>query len=770
MRAERGAGRDLRAGCRLLVVDDDRDFADSLGELLRLEGFEVDQAHSLVTARARLAERRPAIALIDIRLRDGSGLDLVAEVNAGYPEVTCIVMTAYASIDTAVATLHQQAYDYLRKPFYPEDLLATIDRCLERRALMAERDQAEAALKSRNQDLEALNRRLQGLVGSMRKLSSCTTLRGLSECLLEQAVELTGAASGAVTLRSGETAALDPPPGQSVTRRHEFALLGSDRRRIGSIVIGESAERALGAEDRELVQILVSYASEVVYLLQALDRVTWSELRLRDIIDHSPSLISLQDLAGRFLIVNKRFEAWHGIAATDAIGRTAASLFPAEVRRLYAPLGPGELDRQAEAEIELTFADGSRHSLLTTRFPVHAVEGGGLIGTGTIATDVTERRDAEARLRQAQKMEALGQLTGGVAHDFNNLLAVIQGNLSLLHAALGSRPELIELLDDAMAAAVAGADLTHRLLAFGRRQTLYPQPSDAGALLTQLVRVLERTLGAAITIRLDLAADLWPILVDRSLLETSILNLALNARDAMPEGGVLDIAAANVATCGDGAGFVEVVVTDTGSGMTPDVLARAPQPFFTTKAKGQGTGLGLSMVHGFVQQSGGSIALASAPGAGTTIRLRLPRAPVPPGQGTAGGVGGPPAAGTGAVILVVEDQPDVGRLIARILAQEGYVLLQASDGASALQLLAGRTDIALLLTDIALAGGMSGIELARAARADRPGMRLLYTSGYAPAALDGTAADLPAPLVPKPFQAEELLAAVRRALRAAPPA
>ncbi|MDH3772284.1 MAG: PAS domain S-box protein, partial [Nitrospirota bacterium] len=363
-------------------------------------------------------------------------------------------------------------------------------------------------------------------------------------------------------------------------------------------------DHPLTQEDHELTQILVSYASEAVHLLQALDRVSWSEARLRDIIDHSPSLISLQDLAGRFLIVNQRFEEWHGHRHQDVVGKTANDILSANAARLYGPGGDqaGNGEQMVDEEIEISFADGSLHSLLMTRFPVRAGDGR-LIGIGTIATDVTERRNAEEHLRQAQKMEALGQLTGGVAHDFNNLWAVIYGNLSLIGHDLQGPPELLELLEDASAATQAGADLTHRLLAFGRRQTLHPQPTDTRELLVKMFRVLQRTLGEAIVIEAGLNDELWPIEVDRSQLETSLLNLALNARDAMPEGGALRIAAQNVTRDGDVASgpFVMITVSDTGAGMAADVLARAVQPFFTTKSVGRGSGLGLSMVYGFAQ-------------------------------------------------------------------------------------------------------------------------------------------------------------------------
>ncbi|MGI9498955.1 MAG: response regulator, partial [Geminicoccaceae bacterium] len=418
-------------------------------------------------------------------------------------------------------------------------------------------------------------------------------------------------------------------------------------------------------------------------------------------------------------------------------------------------------------------ADGSEHTLLTTRFPVHAGDRG-LIGVGMIATDVTERLHAEEHLRQAQKMEALGQLTGGVAHDFNNLLAVIYGNLSLIRNELDVDGHLAELADDAAAAAKTGADLTNRLLAFGRQQELHPEPTDAKDLLIQFSRVLERTLGEAIAVELSMDDRLWPIDVDRGQLETSILNLALNARDAMPDGGVLGIAALNrlsearavgghdKAALGD---CVEIAVSDTGEGMGSDVQARAVQPFFTTKAVGQGSGLGLSMVYGFAEQSGGHVDLSSKVGSGTTVRLFLPRSFRWMERPNDTAIFAPAATKLGEQILLVEDQPAVRRLAKRILTRQGYDVLEAPDGKAALGILADHADVDLLFTDVVLPGGMSGVELAAAAGADRPGLKVLYTSGYAPERiLKDLGHGRDSLLVRKPFDADDLIRLVRQAL------
>jgi signal transduction histidine kinase/ActR/RegA family two-component response regulator len=428
-------------------------------------------------------------------------------------------------------------------------------------------------------------------------------------------------------------------------------------------------------------------------------------------------------------------------------------------------------------EIEVPFADGKLHAVLVTKFPVLGATGRPT-GVGTIATDVTDSRRAEEQLRQSQKTEALGQLTGGVAHDFNNLLAVISGNLDLMKDDLEGDPDLAELLEDALSSAQSGAELTHRLLAFGRRQTLHPQATDAGELVMGMSRMLERTLGETIETRWVLNEGLWPVEVDRNQLETSLLNLVINARDAMAEGGVLTIETAN-ATLDRGAAlaqdaavpgdYVVVSVTDTGTGMAPEIVEKAIQPFFTTKDVGHGSGLGLSMVYGFVKQSGGHLDISSSAGQGTAVRLYLPKAETNAREGETQAPGPAATDGSGERILVVEDKADVRRLATRILTRLGYEVLEAADGKSALESLAAGPKVDLLFTDVVLPGRISGADLAKEAQARHPELKVLYTSGYANnAALEYGSSRDEVRFIKKPFAKEGLARMVRRALEGSP--
>ena len=356
--------------------------------------------------------------------------------------------------------------------------------------------------------------------------------------------------------------------------------------------------------------------------------------------------------------------------------------------------------------------------------------------------DITEQRAIEDALRQSQKMEAVGQLTGGLAHDFNNLLTGITGCLDLIRTRLsqGRFDSVDRYVIAAQSAATRAAALTHRLLAFSRRQTLDPKPIDANQLVRGMEDLLERTVGPEIVVDVDLSDGLWTVLVDPSQLENALLNLCINARDAMPAGGRLSIATTNARFAPGTAGerdrpagdFVVLAVTDTGTGMTPEVVARIFDPFFTTKPLGQGTGLGLSMIYGFARQSGGEVRVQSSVGTGTTMQIFLPRHDAAPERLDAA-ADVPVAAGSAKSerILVVDDDPTIRVLVGEVLQDFGYDVLEAMDGPSGLKHLQSDDAIALLVTDVGLPGGMNGRQLAEAGRTLRPGLPVLFITGHA---------------------------------------
>jgi signal transduction histidine kinase/ActR/RegA family two-component response regulator len=385
-------------------------------------------------------------------------------------------------------------------------------------------------------------------------------------------------------------------------------------------------------------------------------------------------------------------------------------------------------------------------------------------------------RDVEAtesQVRQAQKMEAVGQLTGGVAHDFNNILTVITGTIEILVDELKDRPQLASIARMIESAATRGADLTQHLLAFARRQPLQPRSVDVNALIVDSARLLKPTLGEHIEIEPVLDRKVAPALIDPSQLSTAILNLALNARDAMPHGGKLTLESRNVVLDENYArmnsevnpgNYVMIAVSDTGEGMAPDLLDKVFEPFFTTKEVGKGSGLGLSMVYGFVKQSNGHIKIYSEVGHGTTVKLYLPQAAGLVGADRVTERGGDPERG-GETILVVEDDPLVRQYVLTQIQSLGYSTLSASNGAEALAVIDSGKEIDLLFTDVIMPGSMNGRELAEAAIKRRPDMRVLYTSGYTEnAIIHHGRLDAGVLLLAKPYRRSDLATLIRAAL------
>jgi PAS domain S-box-containing protein len=395
-----------------------------------------------------------------------------------------------------------------------------------------------------------------------------------------------------------------------------------------------------------------------------------------------------------------------------------------------------------------------------------------------VARDVTAEKAAAERLRateeallQSQKMEAVGQLTGGIAHDFNNLLTGIVGSLDLLQTRLnqGRTDNVARYINAAMTSASRAAALTHRLLAFARRQPLIPKRVDVNQLVVSLEDLLRRTIGETIDLRIVAADDLWSTLCDPNQLESALLNLAINARDAMPDGGRLTIATANARldsvtadtpalAPGD---YVCIAVTDTGVGMSPEVAARAFDPFFTTKPIGQGTGLGLSMIYGFARQSNGHVTIDSKIGQGTTVRLYLPRHHGGVAAAQASAASAAEYAATGETVLVIEDEPVVRAVVVEMLAEQGYRTLDAVDGPSGLKILRSNARIDLLVTDVGLPG-MNGRQVADQARETRPDLKILFITGYAESVAISDGFLQPGmEMITKPFDLDHLAQRIR---------
>ncbi|MBT3536660.1 MAG: PAS domain S-box protein, partial [Rhodospirillaceae bacterium] len=500
-----------------------------------------------------------------------------------------------------------------------------------------------------------------------------------------------------------------------------------------------------------------------------------SEGRLRSVIENAPMAIILKDTEGRYALVNNFYENIFNIPADEVRGKTAAEIYPPEAAaRLEADDQKVAHSRTVTVtDREIMALDSHAEFVRISKFPVFD-QYGEVSGVGTIISDISVEKAAEEQLRQSHRMEAVGQLTGGVAHDFNNILAAIIGNLDLIQDSNSPMEESDKQgIAIALRAALRGAELTDRLLAFSRRQELDAKATDINDLLSDFRLLAERTIGADIAIRMKLATGLWPTMVDAGQLENALLNLAINARDAMPEGGHLIIETANRALKVDETtnfedldpgDYVMITVRDSGSGMSRNVQERVFEPFFTTKEIGKGSGLGLSMVFGFARQTGGQVLIDSVEGEGTTVRIYLPRAAdvIIVDDVTAEKQDRPKGNET---ILVVEDNEDLLNYLVKALGQLGYSVLRADTGLAALEVMGGADGIDLLLTDVVLPYGMSGRDVADVFHERYPPAAVLFSSGYTREALNRRGQfDVDVELISKPYQTRDLASRVRQVL------
>jgi PAS domain S-box-containing protein len=510
-----------------------------------------------------------------------------------------------------------------------------------------------------------------------------------------------------------------------------------------------------------------------------------SEQRFRllvdGVVDHA---IYTLDPNGNVVDWNAGAERLKGYPANEIVGEHFSRFYTEEDRRADRPMQALEQalrDGKFDAEGWRLRKDGSRFWANTTISPLRDPSGR-LVGFAKITRDVTERREqqlaldqARAALAQSQKMDALGQLSGGIAHDFNNLLHVIMNCVEILQRRLqGADVETREFLDMVKRNASRAASLTQRMLAFSRQQPLQPTPINPNKLLSGMMDLLQRSLGESIDLETVLGSRTWTVNVDANQLEAAILNLAVNGRDAMANGGKLTIETTNTfldeayaaahAEVKPGQ-YAMIAVSDTGTGMTEDVQARAFDPFFTTKEPGKGTGLGLSQVYGFIKQSGGHVKIYSELGQGTTVKLYLPRlagAELEEARPDAG----PTALGTTSeTVLVVEDDEDVRRFTAEVLHELGYSVRVAMDARSALQVLERTPDVRLLFTDVGLPNGVDGRQLAHEVSVRWPGVKVLFTTGYARNAIvHHGRLDPGVELIVKPFTQSALAKKVRQVL------
>jgi signal transduction histidine kinase/CheY-like chemotaxis protein len=718
---------------RVLLADDNADMRDYIRRLLETQ-YEVeavgDGEAALVAARAR----RPDLVLSDVMMPrlDGFGLLRQLRADPDLAEVPVVLLSARAGEEAQVEGLEAGADDYLTKPFSARELLARIGSNL---SLARLRQGAAAVLREETHRLEVLNRTATALAAELE-------LEQLVQVVTDAATELTGAKFGAffynVTNEAGESYLLYTLSGASMADFEGFpqprntAIFAPTFNGEGIVRSGDVRKDPRYGHNAPYQGPPKGHLPVVSYLAV-------------------PVIAPSEEVLGGLFFAHPepdRFTTTHELIV-DGIASQAAVAF--EKARLYRE------SRNAEANLR------QLNETLERR----------------VEAEVAQRMQAEEALRQAQKMEAIGQLTGGVAHDFNNLLQVVLGNLDTLRRRLDaavapSRSEVMRSVDGAMRGAERAAILTQRLLAFSRRQPLEPRAVDVNRLVIGMSELLRRTLGENIAIETVLGGGLWRIHADPNQLENSIINLAVNARDAMPNGGRLTIESANAHLDEAYAAgqqevqpgqYVMLAVSDTGAGMSKEVIASAFDPFFTTKDVGQGTGLGLSQVYGFVRQSNGHVKIYSEIGEGTTVRIYLPRmlsdgaidddiahSAMPRGDGNE-------------IILLVEDDEAVRELNAATLRELNYAVIEAEDGPKALQILEVVPNIRMLFTDVGLPGGMNGRQLADAALRIRPKLRVLFTTGYARNAIvHHGRLDPGIDLISKPFTAAALATKIRELL------
>lgn len=748
-------------GKPVLVVDDEPHFLTVLSHVLRLKGYQPLLAASGREALDMAAAGKPWVALIDLKLADMSGFEVMRTIKQRNPEVECIVVTGFASQSSAIEAINLGAYSYVQKPYDMEHLLVTIQRAVEKR-------EAVESLRASEERHRSLFERVP--IGLYR-----TSAEGKILDANPALLQMLGCDSLETLLESDVTKAYADPTERA--RWQQFMEAEGTvrdfetrwRRLDGSIRwVRESATATCGADGRVL--FYEGAVQDVTDRMRALERIRYQAGLLQQVSD---AIISL-DLDLTIRSWNRAAEMIYGWGTDLVIGQPLAAVLRSpgvdEATILREAIGSGYW----EGELVRLRHDGSEVSIAES-VTLLRDSGGRPTGLVTVGRDVTRHKQLEAQLVQAQKMELVGQLAGGVAHDFNNLLTGIIGYSDLVRRALPADSPVRADIEQVLRSARRASQLTQQLLAFSRRQMITERVVNLNEQIAEMNKMLHRLIGEDVELTTVPQPDLWTVKADPVQIEQVIINLAVNARAAMPDGGRLTIGTANVRLAASGKGaeeestdgdYVMVSVTDTGVGMTPEVRMHMFEPFFTTKPVGEGTGLGLATVYGIVKQHGGRITVESEPGQGSTFRVYLPRVaearpaaaaieaeqPQPPGRES---------------ILVVEDEPFVRDLVVRVLRSLGYTVLEAGNGKQALELVSvAEPAIDLLVTDMVMPE-MGGRELAERLRQRRPALRVLYTSGYSPGATAHHQAPEPdVALLQKPFTADVLAREVRRILDA----
>ena len=747
----------------LLMVEDSEDDADLLVRQLERGGYHLDRARvdNAADLRSALASKPWDLIVSDYNMPGFTGVDALAIVRGTGNETPFIFVSGTMGEDTAVAALKAGAQDYLIKGKTGR-LLPAIERELREARARRERSVLEAEQRAMEERYrQVLTLAADGIVVADGDLRIAIFNRG--------AERIFGYAASDVIGRPIDM--LWPAETSDVNGRRIAELLAAPMK-AGVAASEFTARRANGeafSAEATVSRLDENGRSTVTMILRDVGERRRAEKKLRQLsraVEQSANFVIIANAESVIEYVNPGFEEATGYVAAEVVGRRPFfwKLAPPVVDEVWAGALAGN---DWHGEFDNVRKDGTLLSVSATVSPV-TDEDGRISHVIAIEEDITRRREVEAQLRQAQKMEAVGNLTGGMAHDFNNLLAVVIGNLDILCGRREDDPDVQELVKEALDAAVRGADLTRRLLAFARRQPLQPQEVDLNELIGGTVKLLRRMLDADVEISLDLAPDVWSVVVDPAQLAASVTNLATNARDAMPKGGRLSISTANRVVDAEHptvkpGKYVVITVSDSGIGIPAEVIAHIFEPFFTTKETGKGSGLGLSMVYGFMSQSCGHITVDSEPRAGTTFRLFLPRGQSTSAEKTVVSSDPEDLHGHGKTVLVVEDVALLRRVVVRQLDELGYRPVEADSVAGAVAILE-RQPIDILFSDVIVGSGATGFDLGRVVNSRWPTTRVLFTSGFPQARLNAGSGPPPnARILNKPYRKNDLAKALAEA-------
>ena len=697
----------------ILLVDDTRASREGVARILNRAGYRVTEASSGLAALECLRESWPQLVLLDVVLPDIPGPEVLRRIRAqGKTDPIAIVLISSQRIgpEEQAEGLDAGADGYIARPLPNRELLARVRMHLRQRELIEQLQRSE----------ERFHQLIARQADAVLVVDESGTIRysntAASALFGKPETELVGSALGHPMKKGGQAELeIQRPDGQLA---------------IAEMQVTDTLWNDVPASIVSFHDITERKRSEHLLHVQS------------SALEASANAIVITDSEGIIEWANAAFSEASGYGLEFARGKRPADLLKSGVQdrafyeRLWATIQSGQVWR---GEIVNRRKDGELRTEEMTITPVHD-EQRRITHYIAVKQDITERLALEKQLRRTQRLNSLGQLTGGIAHDFNNLLTVILGSADLLAIQLRDDPQRLELAEMIASGAQRGAELTQRLLAFARKQPLDPREVDLRQLLTDTEDLLRRTLGEDIEFEQIATPDLCHVMIDPSQLENAVLNLCINARDAMPGGGKLRLEAENVMLDSDytskhaevqAGAYVKLTISDTGAGIPRQVLERVFEPFFTTKKPGEGTGLGLAMVYGFVKQSGGHVTIGSKLGKGTTVRLYLPCIDGPAQPVASRAAENEAGPGGTETVLLVEDDDLVRRFALDGLVQLGYTVIAASHGKAALEIVVERSDIDLLFTDVVMPGGMSGQQLADAAKQLRPDLKVLYTSGYA---------------------------------------